>query len=89
MLMAPMMAATLSRGATLGRLLRPHPRVLGASVCASTRCFLAGLSSGSPCVAIVATSSLSSLFENNCSSCLSFFLFFDDPALLSFDSFNC
>ena len=25
------------------RLLRPHPRVLGISVCASTRCFLAGL----------------------------------------------
>ena len=48
-----------------------HPRVLGTSVCASTRCFLAGLSSGSPCIATVATPSL---FENNCSSCLSFFL---------------
>ena len=43
---------------TFSRLLRPHPRVLGVSVCASTRCFLAGLSSGFPCVAIVATSSL-------------------------------
>ena len=37
------------------RLLRPHPRVLGVSVCASTRCFLAGLSSGFSCVATVAT----------------------------------
>ena len=31
-----------------GRLLRPHPRVLGTSVCVSTRCFHAGLSSGFP-----------------------------------------
>jgi len=31
---------------TFGRLLRPHPRVLGISVYASTRCFLAGPSSG-------------------------------------------
>ena len=43
--------------------------------------FLAGLSSGSPCVAISATSSL---FENNSSSC-SVFL---SSLILSFDSFN-
>ena len=49
------------------------------SVCASTRRFLAGLSSGFPCVAIVATSSLS---ENNCSSCLSFLFFIFCPVLL-------
>ena len=67
-LMAPLMVATLSRGVTFGRLLRPHPRVLGASVCASTRCFLAGLSSRFSRVAIIATSSL---FKNNCSSLLS------------------
>ena len=79
--MAPMMVATLSRGVMFSRLLRPHPRVLGASVCASTRCSLAGLSSGFPCiVAIVATSSL---FENNCSSYL-FSLSLSYP----FDSFN-
>ena len=66
---------TLPSFLMFGRLLRPHPRVLGVSVCASTRCFLAGLSSGSPCVAIVATPSL---FENNCSLYLSFFF---DPIL--------
>ena len=64
MLMVRPMVATLSRGVMFSRLLRPHPRVLGMSVCASTRCFLAGLSSGFSCVAIVATSSL---FKNNCS----------------------
>ena len=53
-----LLAANLAWLVTFGRLLRPHPRVLGMSVCASTRCFLAGLSSGFPCVAIVATSSL-------------------------------
>ena len=36
MLMVPMMVAKLSRGVIFGRLLRPHPRVLGISVCAST-----------------------------------------------------
>ena len=58
--MVLLMVATLSRGVTFGRLLRPHPRVLGTSVCASARCFLAGPSSGRSRAAVVATSSSSS-----------------------------
>ena len=76
--MAPKMVATLSRGVTFSRLLRPHPRVLGISVCASTRCSLAGLSSGLLRGALIARLLCS---ENNCSSYL---LSLSYP----FDSFN-
>ena len=39
----PVPVSSSFHAVTFSRLLRPHPRVLGASVCASTRCFLAGL----------------------------------------------
>ena len=77
--MAPQMAATLWRGVIFSRLPRPHPRVLGTSVCASTRCFLAaGLSSGFPCVAIVATTTYVFFVQEQ----LIIMSFFFDPILL-------
>ena len=61
------LCGAIDRFVTFGRLLRPHPRMLGVNVCVSTRCF-PGLSSGSLYVA----TATSSFFKNECSSYLSF-----------------